>query len=272
MKRYRIIVPLVLLIGLLAPTLHVLATPDKIPHEDPALARTTLDSGILLSAYGTLFQTAADRKYTEARTILDDLKGANIPDELQYLFNRYNNLTQDLLTGLDRLEQMLDQASVLLAHNQLEDAKSVLDEASNQIQGSDALFQDLRSATDTMFSLLAIGAITGVNPTAQAYERLMQAIQRLRQLLQDFNALYEQLMNRHRDEQSTLAETEIALSLDRNETFVGDRIVVSGTLTSEGKVLPKRNITVFLDDHSGHAVPGPDGYFEMSFRIPYRYV
>ena len=45
--------------------------------------------------------------------MLNELEYANIPDELRYLIERYNTLSQQLLTTLDNLKPLLNDASTL---------------------------------------------------------------------------------------------------------------------------------------------------------------
>ena len=129
MRRLTIVLSIIVLLALILLGLSTLASPNRIPHEDPATSLNSPDPVLLLLFYGDVFDLASISKYKDAQSLLEYIKHANIADELQYIIDRYNSLSYELFSDLDTAETLLDEASVLLAHYQLYEAEIKLGDA-----------------------------------------------------------------------------------------------------------------------------------------------
>src|SRR3990170_3688162 len=93
----------IILLALFLPGFSILAGPAYAPHENPAVADSSIDIAALLLAYGGIFDLAALSQFQNAGDFLDKLEEADIPDDLRYILARYNALIRQLFTHMDNL-------------------------------------------------------------------------------------------------------------------------------------------------------------------------
>ncbi len=55
------------------PVFSILAEPANTPHEDPAIAESSLDIAVLLLSYSEVFDLATISQYQDCRDLLDTL-------------------------------------------------------------------------------------------------------------------------------------------------------------------------------------------------------
>ena len=104
--------------------------------------------------------------------------------------------------------------------------------------------------------------------------RLQSIFQRLRELAQEYNSLLTSINSQAQKIQGEeLKPTELTLSLNTTNLFVGESLYASGKLTSDGQNLPNRTVTLFLDEEqAATAITSPDGSYHALIKIPYNYV
>jgi len=272
MKKFAIALSIIILLAMLSPCFSILAQPTHTPHENPALAKGSPDLVSILLFYGNVFDLAATSQYQDAQSLLNELEYANIPDELQYLIDRYNTLTQQLLTTLDNLEPLLDEASTLVAEYQVSEAKQKLDAAKVAIDDTQLLLDDIEAATNILSDKLGVFAALAGSQVRLAYDRLQESVHRLRQLTDELNQLQQSLTQRHEIQAVELIPTELSLSISPASVFVGDNIAASGRLTGDGNLLVNRRLTLLLDNEPLVITTDLDGSYATDITIPYKYV
>jgi hypothetical protein len=274
MKKLVITLSVIAMLGMISPGLPTLAQPTRIPHENPATATSSPDSVALLLSYSQIIRLATSRQYQNAQDVLNELKLAEIPDELRYITDRHSSLYQQLFTNLDNLESLLDEASTLLAHNQIHEAKQMLADAEADIQDTGALLEDIEAATDTLSNKLDVFAGPAASPLGQAHTRLEESLEQLRGRHDKLRNLQHSLSDRH-VQISGLTPTELSLSTTPASVFVGETITASGRLSRRGKPLAGRKLAFILDDESiatnNTITTRIDGSYFTSITIPYKY-
>jgi hypothetical protein len=271
MKRLVITLFILAVLGMISPSLPTLAQPSQVSHEDPTTATGSLDKVALLLSYSKIIDLAAGRQYRDAQDVLDELRHADIPDELRYIIDRYRDICQQLFTTMDNLESLLDEASTLLAHHQIDEAKQRLDNADVIIQDASSLLEDIEIATDTLVNQLGVLASPMASQIRQAHARLEESIRRLRELLDMLHNLQHRLTDRYL-QMTELTPTELSLSISPPSVFVGDSITASGRLDGDGNPLAKRNLALTLDNQSIATSTATDGSYITNITIPYKYV
>ena len=274
MKRLAIALAITVGLAILAPGFAAIAQSTLIPHEDPAAAKKTVDPIALIVSYSSVFDLIAIKQYQDAQSILNELKHANIPDELRYVIDRYNTLSQQLVTSLDNLDSLLDEASTLLSQNQVSDAEQKLDDAEASIYNAQLLLRDIDTATDMITDKLGAFATPSLfKQLQQAQERLEQSLRRLRQLINELIQIRQSLADRQQTQEVTLIPTELSLSANPASAFIGDIITASGRLLSDDKVLTGRQLILLLNDKPlVTTTTDPDGSHTTDITIPYEYV
>lgn len=193
MKRLAIALSIIILLAILSPSFSILAQPTHIPHQNPAAAKESPELAPLLLFYGNVFDLTAISQYQNAQSLLGELEYANIPDEPRYLIDRYNSLCQQLLTTMNNVESLLDEASTLFSGNQVSKAKQKLDDAGVAINDAWLLLDDVEAATDTLADRLGVFAALADSQIRQAYDRLEEYLRRLRRHTDKLNELRESL-------------------------------------------------------------------------------
>lgn len=272
MKRFAIALSVIVLLAMLSPCFSILAQPTHTPHQNPVTAKDSPVSASLLLFYSSALDLAAIRQYQDAKSLLDELEYANIPDELRYTIDRFNSLSRQLFTTLDNLELLLDEASTLLAEYHISEAKQRLDDAETTIRSAQFLLEDIEAATNTLGDKVGVfDALVGSEITL-AYERLEGILHRMRQLIDELNQLRQSLIEGHKIEVLEKIPTELSMSITPPSVFVGDSIAASGRLTGDGSPMANRNLTLLLDNEPLVITTDLDGWYAANITIPYEYV
>jgi len=150
MKHIAILLAVVIVASALLPCTTVKAEPALVPHEDPSEAKSTLDAYSFLSQYVEILSFISSEQYQNASALTEQLAQMTVPEDLSYIINRYNNLTQELIQVLSDLRSTLDSASAMLDHYQLDDAAQALDKAGVLVARAQILLSDLQDATTTL--------------------------------------------------------------------------------------------------------------------------
>lgn len=271
MKILIIALSIIAMLGVIFPSLPILAQPILVPHENPDTATSLLDEAGLLLSYSQIINIATKSQYQSAQDILDEFEHVNIPDEIRYIIIQYGYLLQQLFTTLDKLESLLDKASGLLANNQISEVENMLDLAHADIQDADTLLEDIKVATDVISDKLGVFAISATGPLTQAYTRLEESMERLSDLISELNRLNQSLSEQY-VEKTRLIPTELSLNINPASAYVGDSITASGRLSSEGNPLAGKNLSLTLNnDKVATAITGFDGSYVTSITLPYQY-
>jgi len=231
-----------------SPGFSILAHPSYTPHENPVTAKSSLDKAALLLSYGSVFNLATIRQYQDAQSLLKEQELTNIPDELRHITDHYNRLSSRLLTTLNNIESLLDEASTLFSENQLSEGKEKLDSAEIAIHDAKLLLGDIETATITLSEDLGILVASAGSRIKQVYERLEQNLQRLGQLTNELNQLREGLELNPQMIIKTRFYYPTSLKFSAPEVaHPGLPITVSGQVSSTGSDV-SRTIKILLDN------------------------
>ncbi len=250
------------------------AEPTLTPHEDPSITKSTLDAYSFLEEYAAIFALMANQQFKNASQISEKLSHMTVPQELSYIINRYNNITQQLITTLNDLQTTLDTTASLLDQNRLNEAEQTLDHAGVLVAKAQILINDLKDATATLSQRMGVFATAAGSRTQQAYNQLQSMIEKLSALIERYYSLLQQAIQRAEEiKTQNLDATTLTLALDRTKCYVGDTITVSGKLTSKGTTLGNREIKLFIDKTQvATTKTSSNGNYYTTIKVPYKYV
>jgi hypothetical protein len=274
MKRLAIFFITVILTSFFVPCLSVRAEPSLVPHEDPASVQSVLDSYSFLAEYTDIFVLVASEQYDNATRLSEQLSRMTVPEDLSYVINRYNDLTQQLIEVLSNLGFTLDNASSLLDQYRLDEASQALDHAGVLVANAQILLGDLKDATLTTSQRLGVFATSADSKLQQAYSQLQSILLRLLDLINQYHNLLQRTNQKAEEiKAENLEATTLTLTLNATKCFVGEYVSASGVLTSKGKALENREITLSLDgNQSATAKTDSNGSYQTQIRIPPKYV
>jgi hypothetical protein len=273
MKTLTTLLIITLIAGNFAPTILVNAQ-TQIPHEDPNTTKNTIDSLSFITQYAEIFALMSQAKYDNASQLNQQLSHITVPPDLSYIINKYNQLTQELITQLNTLETTLNNASTQLDQHQLKEARQTLDQAGTTVVKAQILLTDLKDATSTVTQKLGALAATAGTKLQQAYTTLQNMLNRLEALIDRYYELLSKTNQRYEQIQTEkLQSTTTTLNLNAQECFVGEYLTASGSLTSNNQNLPNRAITILIDNTKiATTNTAADGTYKTSIQIPYKYV
>ena len=273
MKRLAVLFIGILLASTILPSLAVVAQPRLVPCENPATAQSSIDSLFFLTQYFRVFTLISSEQYANASKLSQELSFISMPPYLSYILNRYNNLTEQFVNVLSQLQATLDNASSLLNQNRLDEAAASLDEAGVLAAQAEILLSELQDATTTLGQQLGVLAAPAASKVAQEYDSLQSLMQRLSVLVNEYETLLQNASNQEQNMAKKLEPTVLTLNLNATNVFVGGYIAASGVLSSNGQVLPNRNISILLSGMQvATAVTDTNGSFDAMMTIPYTYV
>ena len=272
-KHLSIILTILLVSSFFAAPVVIKAQPSSIPHEDPQAAQSTIDAFSFLSQYVEIFGLMANGQYGNASELSEKLSQIDVPEEYRFIIDRYNDLTQQLITTLNSLDSTLTQASTLLDQYRLDEARQKIDEAGVLVAKAQILLNDLQEATQTLSQRLGIFSSPVEDKARQAYQQLQSLLDRLNELIDRYHQLL-QTTNQKIEGSQQIILTNLSINSDTSEAFVGSTLQVSGTLTtSSGQQLANRAIQILLDgDVIATANTASNGAFHTQIHAPYRYV
>ncbi len=275
MKRLSLVLAIIVAVGVFSTGNTTLAQSILVPHEDPATATAegSLDGATLLLVYSNVFNLAAAGQYQDAQDLVQKIEEIDIPDELKLIIDRYNDICQQFLHNLDILESLLDEASASLSRNHLGETEGILDRAETIAGETQLLTQDIEATTIALSDKLGAFAASATNQLKQAYDRLANSLHRLKLLSDDLNKLRQNLAEKYMTQEIRLSPTELSLSANQATIFVGDSIIASGKLHSNGKPLFQKELTILLDEKPLLSVTtDSDGSYKTDITLPYQYV
>ncbi|MBI2868358.1 MAG: hypothetical protein HYX96_00840 [Chloroflexi bacterium] len=267
----RVIVAILLSLTAVVTGTAVLAQPSRTPHEDPAAAQGSPDKPALLLSYMSVFDLAASRRYDDARRALAEIDKVDLPAELNYIMDRYNQLSQELFAGLDHLDAALAEISSLIDENQLAEAGRRLDLAQIAVDRNRFLYREIETATGVLLEVMGVFNRPDTR-LADAYRRLEDSLKRLQELIDQLNELRQSLALRNETKGAGLAPTAVSLAVSVEAARLGDFFEVRGELSSGGEPLGGRRITIAIQGRETGAVTGPDGSYAAPVQVPFEYV
>jgi DNA repair exonuclease SbcCD ATPase subunit len=207
---------------MLLPCTAVHAEPAFTPHEDPSSAQSVLDAYSFLSQYVDVLTLMANRQYDNASKLAEQLSQITVPEDLSYIINRYNNITQQLINVLNDLQSTLDRASSLLDQYRLDEAAAELDRAGVLVAKAQILLGDLEDATTTLSQQLGVFAAPAESKIRQAYATLQNLINQLQDLIDQYHALLQRITQEEQELRAQQLEpTDLTLTLNTTNVFVG---------------------------------------------------
>ena len=213
MRRFVVVLSVLVLVAMLLPVLSITAQPSHVPHENPATAGDSASPILLLLFHGDVFDLALGGRYQDAQELLDELRHANIPDELKYIVDRFNVLAHDLFASLDNLEDLLDEVSVSLELYRIDEARRQLEDAKAILRDIEQLRDEIEMAADTIGSMLYIDNYASTTQLRQAYDRLQEILSRMRLLFRDLDELWESLFIEYEDRAELVEKVKAGMKL-----------------------------------------------------------
>ena len=163
------------------------------PHEDPRAAGSQFNAVSMLGYLGLIMEVLGSRDYAEAADLLEQLRHANLPEDLRFIVDRFAELLGGLRSELESAEASLVKASDLLDRGNRPAAKTELETAGRSLSEARRLLQDLQPATDALGRRFGVfGANAGIR-LREAYGQLQVLLMQLDELWDRYSETLAQL-------------------------------------------------------------------------------
>jgi len=272
MKKYTIILPIIIILAMLFSCFASIAQPTHIPHEDPAMAEDLPNPISLLYFYGDVYELAASELFVSAMSMLDELENANIPEDPRDLIEHYSMYPERLFTTMDYLELLQDEIVALIAGCPGCGTEQKIAETHVIINDAQIMLDDIIVATDALSDKLGVFTAVIGSPIRLAYERLVEAIQKVGHLIDELSYLNYSLANLYEIRMVGLLPVELSLEVTPISVFVGEDIIASGRLSSNGEPIADTKLTLLLDNEPVFVTTGLNGFYATNITVPYKYV
>jgi len=244
-----------LLALLLAPAL---ALPPLVRHVDPALVPEQGPDALALARLYLQYSSSLARlDLGSARLALGNASAAYVPERLRAAYGRLVELLSSYTGALNETKVLLDLAAALYGRGDYGSALAALRNASEGLVVAEARYYDAEAAA-------AVLRLLGLPQGA-----LGRVLSDMRSPLDALAERYRQLLSSVREALNTSVGARLEIRASRSEVLWGERLGVSGRLTSErGYGIPGRVVLVHVGPETHRVITGSDGSF--SFELPVR--
>jgi|GEM_PF-2385636 len=205
--------------------------PSELPEEYPSV----ID---LLSIYATIMDKALLEDFGESLRNLNELVEIHVPENVKYIYNRFNELLRDELDKLNSTRGYIDITKLNIILGRLEYARGNLSSATYTLAEANLTHIELRRSVKEFERMLRI-------PLNQLASKLVS----LEELLTRYSNEIKELWDRLEDlKRAGLEETQLFIWVDRDHVWTGETVQLNGFLRSgEGYPLERRTVSTFLD-------------------------
>jgi len=241
------------------------------PHQNPETT-TTVFSGFALFEYytETLVEIIAKKPET-VNELMDKMPFANIPEFLSDSTNEFMTSTKLVADIVYKVDSDLEALIMLKNQSRLEEATTLSGEISISINTAYTEIDRMERVVVTSGVYFKVPTATAESDIRIAYNRLLELIQRIRNLL-DLQASLHQNLTDSLESLTGIESPELTLTVNPTTAFVGENVIVSGSLAYEGKGLGNREIEILLNNETNlTTVTDSQGSFITLLTIPYLY-
>lgn len=234
-------------------------------HSDAKMAQPELPSpAALLSGYSTVFSAVLYGQYSNASELISYLNSSYVPENVRYIFVRFNSLFASAVSDLNQTEVLIGEARAALGVGMLPEAKELAGNASVSLWRANSTASQLRDSSETLASQLKVPQLRSGLSSIDA--RIAHLAQQLSEVRSEISMV----------ESGELARTQITVSLDRAESWVGSPVTASGFLVARegGSPIAGAAVSVVVEGSpvAYSAVTQEDGSYSVTFPAPFLYV
>ena len=238
--------------------------PNLPRHLNPQQAKPETPSKLeLLMIYGSIVDAAIGGNFTHALEKIDELHGVYVPENVRYVYDRFNELLDKEVSKLNQTRSFLNEAELELSRGFLKNAKRILESAERALAEADIIHHELEDSSKEFSRILGI-------PLRQLSSKLEKLGDLIRRYRDEIRTLSRQIK---RLEKERVIGTRLALWTNSTQAWIGSRIMINGVLLDEDdNPLIGRTVTIYLDRREvGKFITYEDGGFYGPIKIPYIY-
>lgn len=240
-------------------------------QENPETTPLVYDGVALFQKYVQAVGLVPSGDTAGLQLLRDEAEYANIPPELRTTAANFLLSCVNIGALVPELQSELEEAKTLQAQYRIADALPVLESVKDKLKRAYAGLLVMDNAAADTGRWWNVDSLRAEDPLNAAYRDVREQLRNVRNLL-DLLYNMESSMVQIKPGAS-LRASSLSIAIDPDTAWVGDTIVLRGTLSSEGIPLEGRIITVLMDNIPvGSALTGSAGVYEASVTVPFKYV
>jgi hypothetical protein len=243
-----------------------------VPQENPDTAAVAFSGVSLFQFYSGTLDSVLAKNQQDIETDIQVSPFANVPPAVEDSFNNFLSSAGNLCSLILGLDGSVSDTKSLIQESRYTEAASLYTEAFTNLAIAEENLDSIKQAAVIAGNQFNVTAASIDSSVSVAYIAVLDDIQRLSDLLK----LYRIILQEQQTEisnQSLLPSSDITISIDQSEAYVGDTVSVGGTLSANGQPLGNRRIELLLDGSLYLTVTTDSwGHYLGSFQVPYWYV
>jgi len=241
-------------------------------QENPDTAAVVFSGVSLFQLYAGTLDSVLAKNQQNIETDIQVSPFANVPPAVEDSFNNFLSSAGNLCSLILGLDSSVSDTKLLLQESRYTETASLYTEAFTNLAIAEENLDSIKQAAAIAGNQFMVTGVSADSGISVAYTAVQDDIQRLNDLL----SLYRTILQEQQTEisnQSLLPSSDITISIDQSEAYVGDTVSVGGILSANGQLLGNRRIEILLDG-SLYLTVNTDslGHYLGSFQVPYWYV
>ncbi len=223
-------------------------------HVDPASTPEEPLFGLNIALlYYELLGKIGELNITGAASVREVLREVYIPENLRYVFSRFNELLDKVMSKMNETHTTISYAYKLIESGMYFEAEKALVNASREIPVLRALYGELvDAAREVVRAGLPRELLDRLSRVSEAIDKLDEMIRRAFELLRRVVAV----------------GTKIVLSVEPETVYVGEEVRVWGVLEAvNGTPLAGKVVSVYFGNTVVKAQTSKEGFFNASYRV-----
>ena len=267
MLKLRWLISIILPLVLLGTATPVLADAPGV-QQNPQTAQETFSGIALLNYYSNSLDYIIQLDQPDSDTNLAKMPFANVPQDLETATSGFASNGTTFTTSIVNLFTLWNQQNTYIQQSRLTDAATLYSQITSQLPVAQQQLSAIESSVADTGTYLNIAALSATDGLTVVYNEVMAKLQDLSNMLD--------LLNRSPSPAqlaASLTPTALTLTLAPSTAYVGDMVNFTGSLSSQGKPLSGRTITMLLNNADLLTVQtDANGRFQGTFQLPYLYI
>ena len=281
MLKLRWLISIVLLLILLGTATPVLADAPG-DQQNPQTAQETFSGIALLNYYSSSLDYIIQLDQTGSVANLAKMPFANVPQELDTATSGFADNGTAFTASIVDLFIFWNQQNTYIQQSRLTDAATLYTQITSQLPTAQQQLSQIESSVADTGTYLNIASLSPTDVLAVAYNEVTAKLQDLSSMLDLLSrpmipTQFSGLSNSSNPTPGQLAllltPTTLTLTVTPATAYVGDNVNFAGALSSQGKPLSGRTITMLLNNADLLTVQtDANGRFQGTFQLPYLYI
>ncbi len=162
----------------------------RTTHENPGTAQTGFSVSMTnILDYSDIAYKIASGQFEEIEDIIKEFSIDDLPADIQFIIQTYNDLLSDLTMKLNNLDAILEEVELLLSQSEFDETSLKLTDADYLVEDIESSLEDMDNANEQIESIM--GSFTPKEQTEVAEELrawLLEDIESLETLKEEYEA------------------------------------------------------------------------------------